>query len=132
MPELKINHEKINAQTAAQLIKICPFSAISYENGTLDISSACKMCKLCVRKGPAGAIEYVEGPAAPTVNKDDWRGIAVFADCTGGMKGSDCIIAVNTDKNAPIFDVAHYCIVGDLYEVLDGLTKQIMEERAHV
>lgn len=84
MPELKIHHEKIDAAAAAQLIKLCPFSAISYENQKLEISSACKMCKMCVRKGPAGAIEYVEGPAATTVDKDAWRGIAVFADCTGG------------------------------------------------
>ena len=37
------------------------------------------------------------------------------------MKSSDCIIAVNTDPNAPIFDIAHYCLVGDLYEVADEL-----------
>ena len=43
------------------------------------------------------------------------------------MKSSDCIIAVNTDKTAPIFDIAHYCIVGDLYEVIDGLTQKIKE-----
>ena len=43
------------------------------------------MCKMCVRKGPKGAVEYVEGPKLPTVNKDEWTGIAVFADCTGGV-----------------------------------------------
>lgn len=85
MAELKINQSNITADVAAQLIRLCPFSAISYNNQQLEISSACKMCKMCVRKGPAGAIEYVEGPAAPVVDKDAWRGIAVFADCTGGQ-----------------------------------------------
>ena len=84
MAELKIHHEKIDAAAAEQLIGLCPFSAISYENGRLQINAACKMCKMCVRKGPAGAIEYVEGPTAPTVDKTQWNGIAVFADCTGG------------------------------------------------
>jgi len=45
------------------------------------------------------------------------------------MKGSDCIIAVNTDKNASIFDVAHYCVVGDMYEIIPELIKKIKEER---
>ena len=49
MAELKINQQLINAETAEQLIKICPFSAITYENGKLAINSACKMCKMCVR-----------------------------------------------------------------------------------
>ncbi len=46
---LVIHNEKINQKTAGELVKICPFSAISYD-GELSISSACKMCKLCVKK----------------------------------------------------------------------------------
>ena len=60
MPQMIINHEKVTKEAAEELIRLCPFSAISYENGRLDISSGCKMCRLCVKKGPAGVIEYKE------------------------------------------------------------------------
>ncbi|MBQ4527642.1 MAG: electron transfer flavoprotein subunit alpha/FixB family protein [Clostridia bacterium] len=82
MGSLKINQNMINAEKAENLIKLCPFGAISYTDGKLDISSACKMCKMCVRKGE-GAVEYVE-ETIETVNKDEWRGICVYADCSSG------------------------------------------------
>jgi len=86
MPELKINHEKVTAEIANELVSLCPFSAISYENNKLAVNSACKMCKLCVKKGPAGVMEFVENKsAAPKINKDEWKGIAVFADCEQGV-----------------------------------------------
>ena len=46
-----------------------------------------------------------------------------------GMKGSDLIIAINSDPQAPIFDVANYGFVGDLYEIIPRLTKMIREAR---
>ena len=52
-------------------------------------------------------------------------GISGAIQFVAGMKSSDLIIAVNQDEKAPIFDVAHYCIVGDLYEVMDEMTKLI-------
>ena len=85
MPELKINQEKVTQQDAKTLVSLCPFSAITYENNKLSINSACKMCKLCVKKGPAGIMEFVEDSAAPTINKDEWKSIAVFADCEQGV-----------------------------------------------
>ena len=39
---------------------------------------------VCVKKGPKGAVEYVEDETKTTVDKSQWKGIAVFADCADG------------------------------------------------
>lgn len=83
MVRLKINQEKINNEIAEKLIKICPFNAIEYNNGQLDINAGCKMCKICVKKGPKGAIELIEDEIIE-VDKNAWKGIAVYVDHVEG------------------------------------------------
>ena len=81
MGKLVINNDKITKDVAEKLISICPFNAIEYNDNKLDINSACKLCKMCVRKGPQGAITFQEDEVkAPSVNKDEWKGIAVFVE----------------------------------------------------
>lgn len=82
MAELRIHQEQLDEDSIRQLIDICPFGAISCRDGKVEIDSGCRMCRLCVKKGPGGAVEYME-TQEPGINKDEWRAVAVYVEYNG-------------------------------------------------
>lgn len=48
------------------------------------------------------------------------------------MSDSHCIIAINQDADAPLFDVADYSIVGNLHEVIPVLTEEIKRRGSEI
>jgi electron transfer flavoprotein alpha subunit len=81
MSKLVVNQDKV--VNIDEIIKICPFGALENNNGKLDINSNCKMCKLCVKKGPKGAVEYIEEEKI-LIDKSKWKGIVVYVDHVDG------------------------------------------------
>ncbi len=82
MAKLVVNQKLVG--NIDEVISLCPFGAMENKNGELIINAACKMCKLCVKKGPKGAVEYVEEEIA-AIDKSLWNGIAVYVDHIDGV-----------------------------------------------
>ena len=57
-------------------------------------------------------------------------GVSGAIQFTASMNGSDHIVSINNDKDAPIFEVAHIGIVADLYDVIPALINQLKEAQA--
>ena len=57
-------------------------------------------------------------------------GVSGAIQFTASMNGSDHIVSINNDKDAPIFEVAHIGIVADLYDVVPALINQLKEAQA--
>lgn len=82
MGMLVVHQEKITDINA--MVAICPFKALENNDGKLEINAACKLCKLCVKKGQPGVMEFVEDQVAPAIDKSQWKGVAVYVDHVGG------------------------------------------------
>lgn len=55
-------------------------------------------------------------------------GVSGAVQFTAGMNNSEYIFEINKDENASIFKVAHYGIVGDIYEIIPKLIEMIKED----
>ena len=49
MAKIVINQDKID--NIEEVLQICPFEAMEEVDGKIEINAACKMCKMCVKKG---------------------------------------------------------------------------------
>ena len=73
MGKLVVNQNLVTKENAPEIQSLCPFGAITYENNQLDISSACKMCKLCVKKS-GGVVTYEEDVKKSTrITRDAYK-----------------------------------------------------------
>lgn len=81
MAKLVVNQDKVG--NIEEIIKICPFGALENKYGKLEINANCKMCKMCVKKGPKGAVEYIEEEVVK-IDKSKWNGVAVYVDHVDG------------------------------------------------
>ncbi|SDF94368.1 electron transfer flavoprotein alpha subunit apoprotein [Selenomonas sp. WCT3] len=81
MGKLVIHPDKI--QDIKALVAICPFGAMQEQGGSVEITAACRLCKLCVKKG-GGAVEFVEEEQQAQIDKSKWQGVAVYIDHVDG------------------------------------------------
>lgn len=81
MAKIIVNQDRINDME--EVLELCPFGALEEVEGKIEINAACKMCKICVKKGREGAFKFEEDEVN-LINKDEWRGITVYVEHSDG------------------------------------------------
>ena len=79
---------------------------LGHVNQQIGLSGRTVKPKLIITCGVSGAIQF-----------------------TAGMKDSEVIVAINSDPNAPIFELAHYVVVDDIYAIIPKLIAKLKEEQ---
>lgn len=110
MSKLICHQERVNDSNRDQLIEVCPFRAIEEKNGVMEINAGCKLCMLCIKKGPDGVMELTEEETT-SVEKGLWRGIGVYVDHTDGEIHPVTMELIGKAKElAAVVDFPVYCV----------------------
>lgn len=128
MGKLIINQSKVTKEVAQELQKLCPFGGFEYENGILGFTAGCKTCRLCVRKGPTGVVTYVEEEQKVLINKDEWKGVAVYmeVDIDGIHPVSFELIGKAKELANKINHPVYAVLVGNK-ETIDAYKEEVLE-----
>ncbi len=128
MAYLVINQDKVTRENGDALKALCPFGAIGEESGLLTISAGCRMCRLCVNKGPEGVVCWVEEETQGT-DKELWRGIAVYGEQSEGSLHPVTLELLGKARELAAV-TAHpvYCIL--LGREVAGLASSLLEHGA--
>lgn len=96
--------------------------------GAVGAQLACT--RVVVEEGYFGQ-EHQVGQTGQTVRPEVYFacGISGAVQHKAGMEGSRYIVAINKDPDAPIFEIADFAIVGDLFEILPALTRAVKERQ---
>lgn len=81
MAKIIVDSNKIN--NIKEVLELCPFGALEEVDGRVEINAGCKMCKICVKKGPKDAFKFEEDKIVE-INKDEWKGVTVYVEHSGG------------------------------------------------
>jgi len=130
MSKLICNQEKVNDSNVQELIKVCPFGAIEYNDGKIEVNAGCKMCKICVKKGPLGVMEFIETKEIQ-VDKSLWKGIGVYVDHVEGVIHPVTFELIGKAKElAAVVNFPVYCVfIGhDIKEKAQELLKYGVDE----
>jgi len=84
MKKLIVHDHLVTKENLIELVSICPFHALEEKDGKLSINEGCKMCSICVKRGPQGVMEMVETEEESAIDKSQWQGIAVYVDHVDG------------------------------------------------
>ena len=110
MSKLICHQEKVNESNVKELLKVCPFGAIEYLDGKIEVNAGCKMCKLCIKKGPTGVMEFIETEAVK-IDKSLWKGIGVYVDHVEGVIHPVTMELIGKAKElAAVVNFPVYCV----------------------